>query len=156
MPKGVYERKAHSRITKDDVKNFVRFCFREDIAQQLEKARKPHMLAVSLYENETGIKISTQTAYQQKGKWTKVGDDIVKIGERKPRSSNNRITKAELEDFVRFCFRDDMAELIGNDIHSYAKAADLYTRHTGKSFSPITARNQKGRWIMEGNKVTRI
>lgn len=148
MPKGVYDHKAHSRISKADLKEFIRFCFREDIANQLAEVSKPHLLSVKLYEDETGIKISSQTAYNQRDKWMMINNDLVETTERKARKASTRITKAELEDFVKFCFRDDIAELIGNDVHSYAIAADLYTQHTGKPFSSITSRNQKGKWIL--------
>lgn len=156
MPKGVYDHNPRSRTSKAEIKAFVTFCFREDIANLLEKAPKPHILAVSLYEKETGIKLSKQLAYNQQGKWMMVNGVIIETRERKPRAQCHRITKAELEDFVRFCFRDDIAELIGNDVHSYTKAAELYSQHTGKPFSPITARNQRGKWLLEGNILTKI
>ena len=149
MPKGVYDHKSHSRTTKAEIKALVTFCFREDIANRLKKAPKPHILTVSLYEEETGIKISKQLAYNQRGKWMVVNGELIETRERIPKSNTHRITKAELEEFVRFCFRDDIAELIGNDVHSYTQAAELYSQHIGKPFSPITARNQRGKWLLE-------
>lgn len=70
MPKGVYQHKPMpNRITKDEVTEFVKFCFRPDIAHQLQLANRPHQVAVKLYEIETGKVISTQTAYKQRDKW---------------------------------------------------------------------------------------
>ena len=74
MPKGVYERK--SKITKQQIKDFVKFCFREDIAKELEKVKTPHLLAVQLYEQETGIKINPRTAQRQSNKWIMINDEI--------------------------------------------------------------------------------
>ena len=33
MPKGQYDRTG--KTSKDDIKNFVKFCFREDVAEKL-------------------------------------------------------------------------------------------------------------------------
>ena len=76
MPKGVYEHKPHARITKAQLMEFVKFTFRPDIADQLAEVRQPHLLAVRLYEQETGIKINPKTAYAQKGKWIEIGGEI--------------------------------------------------------------------------------
>lgn len=77
MPTGKYER--HGKTSKQDIEKFVRFCFREDIAKQLEKERSPHLLAVRLYEEATGIKIKPKTAYAQRGKWMMENDRLVRI-----------------------------------------------------------------------------
>ena len=37
-----------------------------DIADQLAEVRQPHILAVKLYEKETGIKINPKIAYARK------------------------------------------------------------------------------------------
>ena len=47
-----------------------------DIADQLAEVRQPHILAVKLYEKETGIKINPKTAYAQKGKWIEVAGEL--------------------------------------------------------------------------------
>ena len=74
MPKGIY---VHSkRTTKEDIKQFVIFCMRNDIAEQLAKVRMPHKLAVRLYEDETGIKIKESTAYNQRDKWYSVNGNV--------------------------------------------------------------------------------
>lgn len=77
MPTGKYER--HGKTPKEEILKFVKFCFREDIAKQLEKETSPHFLAVRLYEEETGIKIKPKTAYAQRGKWMMENDRLVKI-----------------------------------------------------------------------------
>lgn len=160
MPKGVYTRQPHARISKADLKDFVRFCFRADIAKQLEKHPHPHLLAVELYEQATNIKISTQTAYNQRDKWMMVGDELVQINQPTPKPESrkpaNRITKSELHDFVRFCFDDDIAELIGNDVHSYKRASELYMERRGKYISPSTVKDQRGRWIISDGEPKRI
>jgi len=74
MPKGVYER-TH-KTTKSEIMDFVKFCFREDIAKQLERVREPEKLAVDLYEQETGKHIKLSTAKQQNGKWTMINGVI--------------------------------------------------------------------------------
>ena len=156
MPKGVYTRQPHNRISKSDLKDFVRFCFRTDIANRLEKHPHPHILAVELYENETHIKIAPQTAYNQRDKWMMVGNDLIQLTKPKIRKSNNRITKSDLKDFVRFCFEDDIAELIGNDIHSYKRASELYMERRGKYISPSTAKDQRGRWLLVDGEPKRV
>lgn len=82
MPKGVYPHKRHqpgaSRITAERLKDFVRFTRRPDIAEQLAQAKRPHYLAVELYHKETGIKISYQCAYKQRGKWVEINGIICK------------------------------------------------------------------------------
>ena len=76
MPKGVYEHKPHARITKKQLMDFIRFEHRPDIADQLAEVRQPHLLAVRLYERETGIKINPKTAYAQKNKWVMVAGEL--------------------------------------------------------------------------------
>ena len=79
MPKGVYQHGPHGRITKEELTNFVKFTFRDDIAPQLANAKYPHKLAVELYKEETGISISAATAYRQRDKWADVNGKIVRI-----------------------------------------------------------------------------
>ena len=74
MPRGVYERTG--KITKEQLKEFVKFCFRDDIAKELERVKTPHLLAVQLYKRETGITINPQTAKRQEGKWIMINDEI--------------------------------------------------------------------------------
>ena len=84
MPSGVYEHHPHGHhMTKADVRAFVLFCLREDIAKQLENEIRPHILAVTLYERETGIKVSAATAYKQKGRWMMVNGELCEIKKRK-------------------------------------------------------------------------
>ena len=73
-----------------------------------------------------------------------VNGNLVETYESKPKSNNHKIT------------RNDIAELIGNDVHSYSKAKELYTQHTSKPFSPITARNQRGKWEMINGELIKI
>ena len=82
MPKGVYEHKPHERITKAQLMEYGRFVFRSDIAEQLAEVKQPHLLAVRLYERETGIKINPKTAYAQKGKWIEVAGEICRKAEK--------------------------------------------------------------------------
>lgn len=67
------------RITKEKLMDFIRFCFREDIAELLTQVKKPHQLAVRLYENETGIRISPKTAYAQRGKWIMLSGELCRM-----------------------------------------------------------------------------
>ena len=71
--------KHSSHMKKADVKAFVTFCLREDIAQQLERVVRPHQLAVKLYENETGIKVPQTTAYKQRGRWAMINGELCEI-----------------------------------------------------------------------------
>ena len=77
MPRGVYDR-TKAKTTKAEIKEFVMFCFRPDIAKQLESVKTPHLLAVKLYKQETGKEISPKTAYSQKNKWIMVNGEIYK------------------------------------------------------------------------------
>ena len=61
------------------IKQFIEFCFRDDIANQLAQSNKPHILAVKLYYNETGIKINPRTALNQSGKWILINGQICRI-----------------------------------------------------------------------------
>jgi len=74
MPKGIYDRTG--KTSKDEIKNFVKFCFREDVAEKLKGIKLAHKLAVELYFNETGKKIKPQTAYQQRNKWVIVDGNV--------------------------------------------------------------------------------
>jgi len=74
MPKGVYERAP--KTTKAEIMDFVKFCFRDDIAEQLARVHDAEKLAVDLYERETGKKIKLSTAKQQRGKWTMVNGTV--------------------------------------------------------------------------------
>ena len=66
-------------VTTERVKRFIEFCFRDDIANQLANSNKPHLLAVKLYYNETGIKISARTALNQQHKWIIINGQICQI-----------------------------------------------------------------------------
>ena len=76
MPKGIYERTG--KTTQEQIKEFVKFCFREDVAKQLQQVKTPHLLAVNLYEKETGIKIKPSTAKRQTDKWIMIDGEIYK------------------------------------------------------------------------------
>ena len=71
--------KHASHLKKAEVKAFVLFCLREDIAQQLEQVVRPHQLAVVLYERETGIKFPQSTAYKQRGRWQMINGELCEI-----------------------------------------------------------------------------
>lgn len=75
MPKGIYERKA-VKTSKEEIKEFVKFCFRDDIVNQLQQVKTPHLLAVDLYEKETGNKIKPGTAKRQANKWVIINGEI--------------------------------------------------------------------------------
>ncbi len=79
-PTGIYEHpRGYKRTSKAAVMDFVRFCFRDDIADRLADAHHPHKLAVELYHTETGITISPALAYRQRGRWRMVNDIIYRI-----------------------------------------------------------------------------
>ena len=49
MPKGVYDRlSAKQRTIKGVIKQYVEFCFRDDIAKKLELTAEPWLLGVQL------------------------------------------------------------------------------------------------------------
>ena len=77
MPKGIYDRSG--KTLKSDIMDFVKFCFRDDIAHKLEQVDKPHILAVNLYKEETGKVIKPATAYKQRGKWQMINGTIYKV-----------------------------------------------------------------------------
>ena len=80
MPRGVYNR-TKAKITKAEIKEFVKFCFRPDIAKRLESVKLPHLLAVKLYKQETGKEINPKTAYNQRDKWTMVDGEIYRMNQ---------------------------------------------------------------------------
>ena len=61
MPRGVYNRKGFVRTTKESLNKFIKFCHRFNIAEKLKIVKRPHQLAITLYEKETSNKISSQT-----------------------------------------------------------------------------------------------
>ena len=61
------------------IKQFIEFCFRDDIAEQLANSNKPHILAVKLYDEATGIKINPRTALNQSGKWILINGQICRM-----------------------------------------------------------------------------
>jgi len=80
MPRGVYDRTtAKSRTTKSTIRQFAEFCLREDVARQLESIEEPWLLAVNLFEQETGISIRPQTAKNQANKWIKLNGQVYRI-----------------------------------------------------------------------------
>lgn len=68
-----------SRLTKEELMEFITFTFRPDISVQLEKVKSPHILAVKLYKEETGKDINVKTAYNQRNKWIMINGKIEKI-----------------------------------------------------------------------------
>ena len=151
MPKGVYDHKPRNRITKAELKKFVLFTFREDIADRLAKERYPHQVAVKLYEQETGITISSQTAYKQKGKWEyHVYHDPVtglktreELLEHKPGPFVKRSTKAEVQQYVDFRNRPDIMDAVKGDPKPYLKAIELFESETGIKITPLTAKRKE-------------
>ena len=87
MPRGVFVHTNNhphkSHMKKAEVKAFVKFCFREDIAKQLENIQYPHQKAIELYKKETGKEVSSQTAYKQHGRWSMVNGELYEIRKRK-------------------------------------------------------------------------
>ena len=72
-----------THMKKADIKEFVMFCLRDDIADQLAKVYRPHQLAVELYEKETGKKVSTTTAYNQQGRWAMIDGKLCEVRRQK-------------------------------------------------------------------------
>ena len=77
MPKGQYNRKtSKQRSTKSDIRQFAEFCLREEIATQLQSIAEPWMLAIKLFQQETGIEIRPQKAKNQLGKWIMINGEV--------------------------------------------------------------------------------
>ena len=77
MPKGIYNRTtAKQRTNKNIIRQFAEFCLREDIATQLQSIAEPWMLAIKLFQEETGIDIRPQTAKNQMGKWILINGEV--------------------------------------------------------------------------------
>ena len=151
MPKGVYDHKPRNRITKAELKKFVLFTFREDIAERLAKERYPHQVAVELYKHETGITISSQTAYKQRGKWDyhvyhdpvtglKLREELL---EHKPGPFVKRSTKAEVQQYVDFRKRPDIMDAVKDEPKPYLKAVELFEKETGIKITPLTAKRKE-------------
>ena len=66
-------------MATERIKQFIKFCFRDDIANKLMNSNKPHILAVKLYYDETGIKINSRTALNQRNKWVMLNGQICRI-----------------------------------------------------------------------------
>ena len=80
MPKGQYDRTTSKpRTKKDTIKQFVEFYLREDITEQLKSVAEPWLLAIRLFQQETGIEIRAQTAKNQMNKWKIVNGEVYKI-----------------------------------------------------------------------------
>ena len=77
MPKGIYNRTtAKQRTNKNIIRQFAEFCLRDDIATQLQSIAEPWMLAIKLFQEETGIDIRPQTAKNQMGKWILINGEV--------------------------------------------------------------------------------
>ena len=77
MPKGIYNRTtAKQRTNKNIIRQFAEFCLRDDIATQLQSIAEPWMLAINLFQEETGIDIRPQTAKNQMGKWILINGEV--------------------------------------------------------------------------------
>ena len=151
MPKGVYEHHPRKRITKDTLKAFVLFTFRDDIAKRLERERYPHQVAVKLYQDETGIVISSQTAYKQRDKWehhiyrdTQTGKIIREdVTEVLTQPRHKRATKADISRYIEFRNRDDIKDYLKDKPKPFELAVDIFEQETGIHISVITARRKE-------------
>ena len=69
------------------------------------------------------------------------------------RVKNQRMTKQELHDFVKWVFthvNDD-----GWDALSNYKIAKLYNQETGKHINHVTVSNNRGCWYIKGGELVR-
>ena len=162
MPRGVYDRKGFVRTTKESLNEFIKFCHRFDIAEKLKIVKRPHQLAVTLYEKETGIKISSQTSSKNLEKIMKdvtVEEFVTFLNENdlKHMHSNSeyeeevnehiahkhkRITIPMLEAYVKFTFRDDIKNILDDETidlkNRVMKVVKMYKDETNKDiFSSI-------------------
>ena len=62
-----------------------------------------------------------------------------------------RITKAQKMDFIEWCFRPEIADIIANA--SYNKIRQIYYNNTGRDVSISFIRNQKNKWICINGKI---
>ena len=60
------------------MKQYVEFCFRDDIAKKLELTVEPWLLGVQLFQEETGIEIRPQTVKNSIGQWTFINGELYK------------------------------------------------------------------------------
>ena len=70
------------------------------------------------------------------------------------RVKNQRMTKQELHDFVRWVFthvNDDGWDALSNE-----KVAKLYVQETGKHVNSVTAGNNRDCWYIKGGKLVRV
>lgn len=65
-------KQSKSKITEEQVEKFVKFCFIDSIAKQLENAINPYELSVRLYKKITGIDIPVSTAKSLEGKYEQI------------------------------------------------------------------------------------
>lgn len=170
-PRGVYAHKGFVRITKEMLNDFIRFCHREDIHAILSLVKRPHQLAVKLYEKETGIKITLGTAYKNIDRIMYIYERGTKnddhshnaskeyeeeINEHK-KHTHKRMTKDSLKDYIRFTFRDDIASILKDENVDIMKRINnvvrLYEMESGIKMLPKTAFNQIGRWKIINDEV---
>ncbi len=67
-----------TRATQSQVREFIEFCLRDDIENELSNERNYWKSAVELYERETGIVFSYSTARKQGNRWVKINGVIYK------------------------------------------------------------------------------
>lgn len=65
----------------------------------------------------------------------------------------HRITKQELHDFVRWCFKHINDE--GWSTMSNARVANLYLQETGKHINRVTVGRNRDNWFIKDGKIVR-
>ena len=182
MPKGHYQRKSFVRTTKETLNEFIKFCHQPEIIEKLKNVKRKHQLAVKLYENATGIKISAQTAYKNLDRIVNCEqndrsfEDFIKnlelnkhndeedaksigFAEQIVEVKHKRISLLSLKDYVRFTFRDNVSKILNNetiDIKSrVTKVLNMYKEETNNEISLQTAMNQINKWEMIDNEIVK-
>ena len=68
---------------------------------------------------------------------------------------HERITKAQLMEFIRLVFRPDIAEQLEKVKQPHILSVRLYEKETGIKINPKTAYAQKGKWIEISGEIFR-
>ena len=69
-----------NKISSEQIMEYVKFCFRSDIAKKLKKSKNFHKDAIELYKKHTGIEIPIRISHNHLRKWMVIKGELVPVG----------------------------------------------------------------------------
>ena len=75
---------TENTLSSEQIMEYVKFCFRADIARKLKKTKDFHKLAIELYKRHSGVEIPLKISHYHLRRWMILNGELVPISSAKP------------------------------------------------------------------------